>query len=101
MTYSATTATGKAYPAAITHEKGKDGRKSLITCVTISRYVPLRDLGRFICNRNTIDSLSNAVGGSDARLSFNYRCEYVAQGGFGRDAKASTLRSRINYRTKR
>jgi hypothetical protein len=45
------------------------------------------------------DSFEDALTGGKASLSFRYRYEYVDQDGISNDAKASTLRTRINYRT--
>ncbi len=42
------------------------------------------------------DSISNG----DANLNFRYRYEFVDQDGFNKDANASTLRTRLNYKTK-
>ena len=45
------------------------------------------------------NSFEDALTGGKASLSFRYRYEYVDQDGISNDAKASTLRTRINYRT--
>ncbi len=45
------------------------------------------------------DSLSDAFSNGDANLSFRYRYEFVDQDGFNKDAHASTLLTRLNYKT--
>lgn len=45
------------------------------------------------------DSLGEAFGHGEAKLSFRYRFEMVDQDSFDRDANASTLLTRLNYRT--
>ena len=45
------------------------------------------------------DSFTDALAGGDANLSFRYRFELVEQDNFDRDANASTLRTRLNYKT--
>jgi len=45
------------------------------------------------------DSLSEAFSNGSSDISFRYRFEYVDQDGFSEDAKASTLRTRLNYKT--
>lgn len=44
-------------------------------------------------------SLADALTGGTAHLNFRYRYELVDQDGIPNDAKASTLRTRINYKT--
>lgn len=44
-------------------------------------------------------SFEDALTGGDAQLEFRYRIESVDQDPFADDALASTLRSRLNYRT--
>ncbi len=39
------------------------------------------------------------LGEGEAKLSFRYRYEFVDQTGLSEDAHASTLRSRLTYRT--
>lgn len=45
------------------------------------------------------DSLAEAVTGGKVGVSFRYRFEHVDQDPFDKDADASTLRGRLNYRT--
>ncbi|HHL32451.1 MAG TPA: hypothetical protein ENJ41_07675, partial [Oceanospirillales bacterium] len=45
------------------------------------------------------DNLMDAFSNGDASLSFRYRYEFVDQDGFSKDANASTLRTRLNYKT--
>jgi len=45
-------------------------------------------------------SLEEAFTGGDASLSFRYRYEFVDQDGKNKDANASTLKTRLNYKTK-
>lgn len=47
----------------------------------------------------SVDSLGDAFSEGDANLSFRYRFELVDQDNFNRDANASTLRTRLNYKT--
>ena len=47
----------------------------------------------------SVDSLGEAFSEGDANLSFRYRFELVDQDNFTRDANASTLRTRLNYKT--
>lgn len=47
------------------------------------------------------DSLSEALSNGDAGLSFRYRAESVHQDGFSDNALASTLKTRLHYRTGR
>jgi hypothetical protein len=44
-------------------------------------------------------SLADALTGGTAHLNFRYRYEMVDQDGFSRDGKASTVKTRINYKT--
>lgn len=44
-------------------------------------------------------SFEEAVTGGDASLSFRYRYEFVDQDGINKDANASTLKTRLNYKT--
>ncbi|MCH7508220.1 MAG: hypothetical protein IIB68_00070 [Proteobacteria bacterium] len=44
-------------------------------------------------------SFSEAIAGGDATLSFRYRFEFVDQDSIAKEAKASTLRSRLSYKT--
>lgn len=46
-------------------------------------------------------SIADAVTTGKASVSLRYRFEFVDQDGFSQDAKASTLRTRLNYRTAR
>ena len=46
------------------------------------------------------DSFWDSFSDGDASLSFRYRFETVDQDGFDKDANASTLRTRLNYKTK-
>ncbi|MDZ7643111.1 MAG: alginate export family protein [Woeseiaceae bacterium] len=46
------------------------------------------------------DSLAAAISGGKASLGLRYRYEHVDQDGFTQDADASTLRLRLNYRTR-
>ena len=46
------------------------------------------------------DNLYDAFSEGDASLSFRYRYEFVDQDGFTENANASTLRTRLNYKTK-
>ena len=48
---------------------------------------------------NATDSLFDAFSNGDSNLSFRYRFEFVDQDGFDKDAKASTVRTRLNYKT--
>ncbi|MCX7552441.1 alginate export family protein [Marinicella sp. S1101] len=45
------------------------------------------------------ESLSEAFNSGDANLSFRYRLEHVDQDGFDRNANASTLLTRLDYKT--
>ncbi len=45
------------------------------------------------------DSWSQSFSDGDVNLSFRYRFEHVDQDNFNRDANASTLRTRLNYKT--
>jgi hypothetical protein len=45
------------------------------------------------------DSLEEAISGGDASLNFRYRYEFVDQEGISKDAGASTLRTRLSYKT--
>lgn len=47
------------------------------------------------------DNLMDAFSNGDTNLSFRYRFEFVDQDGFSKDAKASTLRTRLNYKTEK
>ncbi|NOX69684.1 MAG: alginate export family protein [Gammaproteobacteria bacterium] len=44
-------------------------------------------------------SFTDAMVSGDANLNLRYRYEFVDQGGFDKNANASTLRIRLNYRT--
>ena len=46
-------------------------------------------------------SIADAVTAGKAGVNLRYRFEFVDQDGFNKDAKASTLRTRLNYRTGR
>lgn len=48
-----------------------------------------------------IGSIADAVTAGKATVSLRYRFEFVDQDGFNKDAKASTLRTRLNYKTAR
>tara|TARA_R110001592_G_scaffold81050_1_gene240811 strand:- start:16516 stop:17697 length:1182 start_codon:yes stop_codon:yes gene_type:complete len=48
---------------------------------------------------NSANSLTEALTGGDASVALRYRAEYVDQDGPTREAKASTLKSRITYKT--
>ncbi|MCF6301503.1 MAG: alginate export family protein [Proteobacteria bacterium] len=45
------------------------------------------------------DTLSEAISNGKADLSFRYRYEFVDQDGFQNNANASTLRTRLNFKT--
>ena len=45
------------------------------------------------------NSITEALTGGTADLALRYRAEYVDQDGPSREAKASTLKSRITYKT--
>ncbi|WP_250656663.1 alginate export family protein [Alkalimarinus coralli] len=45
-------------------------------------------------------TFEEAMTGGDASLSFRYRYEFVDQDGFNKDANSSTLKTRLNYKTK-
>jgi len=45
------------------------------------------------------DSITAAIAGGDASLALRYRFEYVDQDEASREAKASTLKTRITYKT--
>lgn len=45
------------------------------------------------------DNLLDAFSNGDANLSFRYRYEFVDQDGFDKNANASTVRTRLNYKT--
>lgn len=45
------------------------------------------------------DTLNDAIVGGKVDLKLRYRFEYVDQGGFSKDAKASTLRAALGYGT--
>lgn len=46
------------------------------------------------------DTFFDSISGGDSSLSFRYRYETVDQDGFAKDANASTLRTRLNFKTK-
>lgn len=46
------------------------------------------------------NSFFDSISDGDAHLNFRYRYEFVDQDGFNRNANASTLRTRLNYKTK-
>ena len=48
---------------------------------------------------NTPGSLAEAISGGKAQFEFRYRFEHVDQDGVAEKAKASTLKSRINFET--
>ena len=48
---------------------------------------------------NAADSLMEAFSNGDSNLSLRYRFEFVDQDGFDKNAKASTVRTRLNYKT--
>jgi len=45
------------------------------------------------------ETLSDAISGGQAHLNFRYRYEFVDQDEFSNDAKASTLKTQLNYKT--
>ena len=47
------------------------------------------------------ESLADAITEGDANISFRYRFEHVDQDGVARNANASTLKTRLNYKTKK
>lgn len=51
------------------------------------------------CPSWAVDSLANAFSAGEADLSFRYRFEHVDQNDFSRDANASTLRTRLNFKS--
>lgn len=66
----------------------------------MKKSIPLLFSALSICGAATAaDSLSEAFSNGDANLSFRYRFEMVDQDNFSRDANASTLRTRLNYKT--
>jgi len=46
------------------------------------------------------DTFFDSISEGEADISFRYRYEFVDQDGFNKDANASTLRTRLNYKTK-
>ncbi len=46
------------------------------------------------------DSFLNSISEGETNLNFRYRYEFVDQDGFNKNASASTLRTRLNYKTK-
>lgn len=66
----------------------------------MKKSIPLLFSALTICGAvNAADSLSEAFSNGDTKLSFRYRFEMVDQDNFNRDANASTLRTRLNYKT--
>lgn len=66
----------------------------------MKKSIPLLFSALSICGAATAaDSLSEAFSNGYANLSFRYRFEMVDQDNFSRDANASTLRTRLNYKT--
>lgn len=50
-------------------------------------------------SENVSDSLMEAFSNGNTSLSFRYRFEFVDQDGFDKNANASTVRTRLNYKT--
>ncbi|MCB1583051.1 MAG: alginate export family protein [Xanthomonadales bacterium] len=66
----------------------------------MKKSIPLMLSALSFCGAaSAADSLSEAFSHGDANLSFRYRYEMVDQDNFNRDANASTLRTRLNYKT--
>lgn len=66
----------------------------------MKKSIPIIFSALSVCGAATAaDSLSEAFSNGDANLSFRYRFEMVDQDNFNRDANASTLRTRLNYKT--
>ena len=56
-------------------------------------------IGALFSPVTSAENLADAISNGDANLSFRYRFETVDQSGFERNAYASTLRTRVNYKT--
>jgi hypothetical protein len=67
------------------------------TAVLLAASLPFLSVGTAAAADS--NSFEDALTGGKASLSFRYRYEYVDQDGISNEAKASTLRTRINYRT--
>ncbi len=63
------------------------------------RLLAVLVLGSLGADAWSADTFSEAFSDGNAELSFRYRFELVDQAGFSRDANASTLRTRLNYKT--
>ncbi len=70
--------------------KTKTLRKALLTAA-VGSLLPL--------SQASADTLFDAFANGDGGLSFRYRLELVDQDGFSKDATASTLRTRVDYKT--
>jgi hypothetical protein len=73
------------------------GKLTRPTAVLLAASLPFLSAGTAAAADG--DSFEDALTGGKASLSFRYRYEYVDQDGISNEAKASTLRTRINYRT--
>jgi len=67
--------------------------KKLITCFTCLFLILSGSVA------NAADSISEAFTSGKAHLNFRYRLETVDQDGLPKDATASTLRTRLNFKT--
>lgn len=69
--------------------------KKLATCLIISTSM----LTSLSANADEFEDFSNALKSGTPYLDVRYRYEFVDQENFTRDAKASTVRSRLGYKT--
>lgn len=67
--------------------------KKLMTCFTCLFLILSGSVA------NAADSISEAFTSGKAHLNFRYRLETVDQDGLSKDATASTLRTRLNFKT--
>jgi hypothetical protein len=74
-------------------------RYAFVSLVTKLMFVSLFLSGSATASIDTLDSLVTAPKGGKPIIDLRYRFELVDQGGFARDAKATTLRVRLGYET--
>lgn len=65
----------------------------------LSTAILVCTLGLAVQPLSAADSFSESITEGKAELSFRYRYEFVEQENFSKDANASTLRTRLNYKT--
>lgn len=65
--------------------------------ITLSIFGLLLCLATPVLAKN--ETLGDAISGGQAHLNFRYRYESVDQDGFSNDAKASTLKTQLNYKS--